>query len=305
MNPPPITATSNAELLSGLPELSDDEEQRIVAAAIRSARIEKANIAARADYARRLNEPVYRPGAEELGQWLLTESANPQSERYIGPNGLIVDSDEVRARPTTEGRMPWTDALEQQYIMFWALCLYFTRDVRFEELPYTYPQFAGLSFSLDKSLALFGPVGCGKTTLMELFVRNPAESYAFVRCPDIETLYVSTAPNMGGETSLLPFVGPGEIYAPLWRDRLGGWCFDDLGTETVPAYHFKNAKNIMQWILDKRYTGRRSEGMGKTHLTTNLSGNQIEQFYGQRIRDRLRETANVLKFSPKTPSWRI
>ena len=37
-----------------------------------------------------------------------------------------------------------------------------------------------------------------------------------------------------------------------------------------------------------------------THLTTNLSASEIEQFYGNRIRSRLRESFNLIAFPNHT-----
>lgn len=42
----------------------------------------------------------------------------------------------------------------------------------------------------------------------------------------------------------------------------------------------------------------------KTHLTTNLSASEIEQFYGNRIRSRLREPFNLIAFPNHTKDKR-
>jgi DNA replication protein DnaC len=76
-------------------------------------------------------------------------------------------------------------------------------------------------------------------------------------------------------------------------------CFDDLGTESNLKY-FGNECNVMGEILLRRYdafTHPDQSRRTKTHLTTNLSASEIEQYYGNRIRSRLRESFNLIAFN--------
>ncbi|MFD2918101.1 hypothetical protein ACFS6H_00190 [Terrimonas rubra] len=36
----------------------------------------------------------------------------------------------------------------------------------------------------------------------------------------------------------------------------------------------------------------------RTHITTNLSASELEQYYGNRLRSRLREMLNLVAFAP-------
>ena len=79
-----------------------------------------------------------------------------------------------------------------------------------------------------------------------------------------------------------------------FRHDMFGACFDDLGTETKRK-NFGNESNVMEEIILGRYDRKYNLG-AKTHLTTNLSADQIAEAYGERVRSRLREIMNVFIF---------
>jgi hypothetical protein len=92
----------------------------------------------------------------------------------------------------------------------------------------------------------------------------------------------------------------------LHQKKVGAICFDDLGTESNLKY-FGNECNVMGEILLSRYDSYCHPERGrrvKTHLTTNLSASEIEQFYGNRIRSRLRESFNLIAFPNHTKDKR-
>ena len=72
------------------------------------------------------------------------------------------------------------------------------------------------------------------------------------------------------------------------------FCFDDLGLENVMNY-YGNHCSVMAEILLSRYDLFHSFGM-ITHLTTNLTSNEIETMYGTRVRSRCREMFNLVSF---------
>jgi DNA replication protein DnaC len=73
------------------------------------------------------------------------------------------------------------------------------------------------------------------------------------------------------------------------------YCFDDLGAEQSLKY-YGNECNVMGEILLSRYDLFISQKM-ITHITTNLSAQEIENMYGSRVRSRLREAFNLIAFS--------
>jgi len=80
------------------------------------------------------------------------------------------------------------------------------------------------------------------------------------------------------------------------------YCFDDLGTENNLKF-FGNECNIMAEILLSRYDLFVSRKL-ITHITTNLSASEIEQYNGNRVRSRMRELFNLIAFDKITKDKR-
>lgn len=144
-----------------------------------------------------------------------------------------------------------------------------------------------LGIDLSKGIILTGPIGCGKTSLMNLmrFVPPPERNHIMKTCRDVSFEFIQ------------------EGYEVIWRySRMSFnnshpkiYCFDDLGTEQSLKY-FGNDCNVMAEILLSRYEYFISQKM-ITHITTNLSAPEIETSYGNRVRSRLREMFNLISFS--------
>lgn len=86
------------------------------------------------------------------------------------------------------------------------------------------------------------------------------------------------------------------VFHRKGRDLLPkAYCFDDLGVESNIKYYGNNT-NVMAEILLIRYEMFIHSNM-VTHAITNLSASEIESYYGNRVRSRLREMLNILAFS--------
>jgi DNA replication protein DnaC len=162
------------------------------------------------------------------------------------------------------------------------LSQYFTKDIRFEERGY----------SQRKGILLSGSVGCGKTTIMRAFTRNPLASYIVKSVRQIASEY---AQKEVGESALYRYSG---AYYPLnmnneFKCDVWGICFDDLGTEDIKR-HFGNEANVMEQVLLNRYDQIASLPY-RTHVTTNLDSESIGEFYGERVRSRMREMFNIIE----------
>jgi hypothetical protein len=86
------------------------------------------------------------------------------------------------------------------------------------------------------------------------------------------------------------------------KDIPKSYCFDDLGTEDNLKY-FGNDCNAMAEILLSRYDLFISRKM-LTHLTSNLIGSEMEEYYGLRVRSRLREMFNLIAFDSNSKDKR-
>ncbi len=143
-----------------------------------------------------------------------------------------------------------------------------------------------LDLNLNKGILLSGPVGCGKTSLMNLcnlFSKKGCE-YKIKPTREIAFEFASN-----GYESLNPY-----IQKNYYQNKLNGYCFDDLGTEKQ-IKHFGNDCNVMAEILLSRYD-HYIENNSITHITTNLSASELEDLYGNRVRSRMRKMVNLIAF---------
>lgn len=171
-----------------------------------------------------------------------------------------------------------------------ALCLYFGQDPEFEKLKDSY--------SLKKGLLLVGPVGCGKTTLMKLLARNTYNSYKVISCRKPADEFAQYGHEVLSAYSMFVHVPSSDYFG---QSEIG-ICFDDLGTERDKK-NFGNQVNVMADIILNRYDNHLLKG--KTHITTNLSADQIEDEYGRPVRSRMRAMFNKIEFDVKASDRRV
>lgn len=162
------------------------------------------------------------------------------------------------------------------------LCFYFTDD----------PKFMG---SLNKGIYLIGPVGCGKTYLMNLFRANQKQSYGIKACREISYEF-----GQYGFDILLKYGKINHLSENGFGHTTYGLCLDDLGTDDYRKF-FGNKVNPLQEIIQQRY----DHGLFKeTHITTNISDKQAIDIYGARVNSRRKEMFNVIPFNLEAPDMR-
>lgn len=171
---------------------------------------------------------------------------------------------------------------EHQKPIFVLLAQYFTQDI----------EFAKSGYSLQKGLYLFGGVGCGKTTIMRLFNHNPLHSYAVIPTSSIASQYVKD-----GDVAIYRYASEYDATMVENPFQCTSWgiCFDDLGVE-MNKKHFGNEMNVMESVLRMRYDNH-AQIRNRTHVTTNLTADELEEQYGTRIRSRMREMFNIIDVS--------
>ncbi len=143
-----------------------------------------------------------------------------------------------------------------------------------------------VGISLQKGILLSGPIGSGKTSLMNLMKHiTPTEHKFSVKpCRDISFEFIQDG------YEIIHRYSKGSLYQSEPRT----FCFDDLGTENNLKY-YGNECNVMAEIILSRYDLFVSRKL-QTHITTNLSASEIEKQYGNRVRSRLRELCNLVAF---------
>ncbi len=177
---------------------------------------------------------------------------------------------------------PHFKVLEEDHRIIFKLFVYFFRDKENAEQ---------LGINLRKGILLMGPVGCGKTSLMNImkFIRPPQEQHII-----ISTRKISYQFSQQGYEVIEKYSDRSFNYKPNgWIPK--AYCFDDLGVENNLKY-FGNDCNVMSEILLSRYDHFISQKM-LTHITTNLDSRDIEEAYGSRVRSRLREMCTVIAFN--------
>ncbi|MCR9250794.1 MAG: ABC transporter ATP-binding protein [bacterium] len=175
--------------------------------------------------------------------------------------------------------------LQEDHEIIFKLFVYFFKD---QENAKT------LDINLRKGILLMGPVGCGKTSLMNImkYIKPPHEQHIM-----IATRKISYQFSQQGYEIIQKYSDKSFIYKPQgWIPKT--YCFDDLGVENNLKY-FGNDCNVMQEILLSRYDTFITQKM-LTHITTNLDSNDLEKFYGLRVRSRLREMCNTISFANKS-----
>jgi DNA replication protein DnaC len=166
---------------------------------------------------------------------------------------------------------------ESDYPIIYKLIAYFLKD---EATCFQY------GINLNKGILLSGPVGCGKTSLMNLMKYLTAnENKFFVKpCRDISFEFIQDG------YQIIHKYSKGKLYESEPKTI----CFDDLGTENNLKY-FGNECNVMAEVLLSRYDIFTTKKI-QTHITTNLSASEIETHYGNRVRSRMREMFNLIAY---------
>lgn len=152
-----------------------------------------------------------------------------------------------------------------------------------------------IDIDLNKGLLLSGPIGCGKTSIMNLMRFVPEQNSKYILKPTRE---ISFEFIKEGYEVIQRYTSGNTM-----QNNVKNYCFDDLGTENNLKY-FGNECNVMGEILLSRYDLFVNK-KNITHLTTNLSATEIETAYGNRVRSRLRQMLNLVSFNPATKDKRL
>ena len=175
--------------------------------------------------------------------------------------------------------------LEIDYPIIYKLIAYFLKD---EPTCFQY------NINLNKGILLSGPIGCGKTSIMNIMkYLTPTEHKFFVKpCRDISFEFIQDG------YQIIHKYSKGKLYEFEPKTI----CFDDLGTESNLKY-YGNECNVMAEILLSRYDVYIAKRI-QTHITTNLSASEIESQYGNRVRSRMRELFNLIAYDNKSKDKR-
>ncbi|MBK9736834.1 MAG: ATPase [Saprospiraceae bacterium] len=153
--------------------------------------------------------------------------------------------------------------------------------------------------NLNKGLFLSGKTGVGKTVHMKLVRQflGYKDRFKMKPCQQLSLEYMDQ-----GSPVLMQF---GRNYVDhIDHNTINtSYCFDDLGTEDE-VKHYGTQTNAMAQVILMRYNLFQARQI-LTHFTSNLTADQIELHYGDRVRSRLREMCNWIEYTTDSKDKRI
>lgn len=152
--------------------------------------------------------------------------------------------------------------------------------------------------NLQKGILLSGPIGCGKTSLMAIMrmMVQQQRRFAVKSCREITFDFIKDGYEIIQRYSTYAYDNKTTPPSPYT------FCFDDLGAENALRY-YGNQCNVIGEILLSRYDHFINNHM-ITHATTNLSASELESYYGNRVRSRMREMFNLIAFNSNSTDKR-
>lgn len=150
---------------------------------------------------------------------------------------------------------------------------------------------------LKKGIFLYGPVGSGKTTMMQAFStwKHTKKKFTITSTRDIQWKFTKEGYDVLVMHSTHSYEYKQNGYSRDNRPLI--YCYDDFGAEGK-SKHFGNDCLVIEEILQDRYREMQLTGM-LTHVTSNLGKDWslIEEIYGTRIRSRCREMFNIIELN--------
>lgn len=148
-----------------------------------------------------------------------------------------------------------------------------------------------LKMSYKKGLFFVGNVGSGKTILLEAyceFLRRLGAQVGYLFCTDIVDRFRKIDPDRNEQAAFLGIATYTNKLDKVQR------AFDDLGDEDATVNYYGDRIGIMTLVLSARYKAYIDLGT-KTHITTNLTEEQLAERYGERIQSRSFEMFNIIQ----------
>lgn len=177
--------------------------------------------------------------------------------------------------------------------IFDMMCLYFNNDPMFVPMAEKY---GVKNPSLEKGILFAGNFGLGKSWMFKLFMQNKRQSYFIREAKKIADAFVSSKEKQIPTEYLLPFEN-GFEDSTVFYQKYSGLCIDDIGAERVKN-NFGNVSNVIGDLIEQRYSyqpphEKEPKLVGPMlHGATNLSADELKEYYGERVTSRMREIFN-------------
>jgi energy-coupling factor transporter ATP-binding protein EcfA2 len=206
---------------------------------------------------------------------IIIEGPNEYKLGELKGNEIVYDFNEILRYLNAKGKLlfgtEFKTVIDDRDVLF-KLCNYFIKDEA---------NCKKLDIDIHKGILLTGPVGCGKTSLMKLLRHIVPHQKVYKIIPSRNIVFGFN--HVGYKTI--------EDYGST-----NFFCFDDLGVEPIGRHYGKDC-NVMGEILLSRYELFLDHKV-KTHATSNLNAQELEERYGNRVRSRMRQLFNLIAFEP-------
>ena len=137
-------------------------------------------------------------------------------------------------------------------------------------------RWVALGLDPNKGLLIMGPVGVGKTTLLNKYLENKNRGHW------IEPAFIGRGLVTHGT----------EYFRQFEQDH---FTLDDLGKESETFTHYGHTFFPGQDMIDIRHNVfTRTAGRNRTCFTTNLNQEGLKERYGERCYSRLTEMCNFI-----------
>lgn len=146
-------------------------------------------------------------------------------------------------------------------------------------------------YDLNKSIALIGRTGSGKTKTMEIMSQ-------YMNIDDVK--YIKNGKLIRFNYKIISSREIVNQYAIKGYDAIQKYimisniCIDDIGSESISAKYYGTELNAIEEIIEMRY----SKGL-MTHFTSNYNTDDILELYGSRVHSRIMQTCNIITLNGK------
>lgn len=148
-----------------------------------------------------------------------------------------------------------------------------------------------LGLDYNKGFFLYGPLGLGKSmTLLAMrqYMNSVTSRFEHMRKDYRLKAWWKTASELANI-----YAAEGQPSLIQYTDQDVNLVIDEFGREPCPASNYGTKMNVLQFVLQLRYDHRRTS---VTHITTNMSLEDIEPHYGDYVADRCKEMFNFIEF---------
>ena len=152
-----------------------------------------------------------------------------------------------------------------------------------------------LGLDYNKGFFLYGPLGLGKS--MTLLAMRQYMNSVWARHEHMRDDYrIKSWWKTASELANI-YAADGQPSLIKYTNQDVNLVIDEFGREPNPASNYGTKMNVLQFVLQLRYDHRRTS---VTHITTNMSLEDIEPKYGDYVADRCKEMFNFIEFSGRS-----